>query len=422
MALSPAQRTIAYSPARFKVLISGRRFGKTYLALREICKYARFPGVKAWYVAPTYRQAKQIAWAMLKKKLNEVNWAYKYDETDLTAWLKNGALIQLRGADNPDSLRGVGLNFIALDEFADIKGEAWYEVLRPTLSDTNGAAMFGGTPKGIGNWAKDVFDLGTGSENVDWQSFHYATIDGGRVPQSEVDMAMAELDERTFRQEYMAEFVQYSGLIYYAFLKERYDFGREVGGSIVNIDNLEGLNMDKIHVGMDFNVDPMTSNVWVCDDYESVTIQVDEIRIRGSNTHEMAQEIRQRFPDKMVACYPDPTGKSRRTSSPIGVTDLKILEDEGFEVNARRQSPLVRDRINAVNSRFKSADGSRHAFIDYRCKHSIKCFTNQIFKEGTSQPDKDSGYDHSNDASGYYIEYMWPVAETVSEVVAVGGT
>ena len=422
MALSPAQRAIAYSSARFKVLISGRRFGKTYLALREICKYARFPGVKAWYVAPTYRQAKQIAWSMLKKKLGEVAWAYKYDETDLTAYLKNGSLIQLRGADNPDSLRGVGLKFIALDEFADIKAAAWYEVLRPTLSDTNGAAMFNGTPKGIGNWAKDVFDLGTGGESPDWQSFHYATIDGGRVPQSEIDMARAELDERTFRQEYMAEFVQYSGLIYYAFLKERYDFAQEVGGSIVNIDNLDGLNMDKIHVGMDFNVDPMTSNVWVCDDYESVTIQIDEVRIRGSNTYEMTQEIRQRFPDKAVACYPDPTGKSRRTSSSIGVTDLKILEDAGFEVNARRQSPLVRDRVNAVNSRFRSADGNRHAFIDYRCKHSIKCFTNQIYKEGTSQPDKDSGYDHSNDASGYYMEYMWPIAGTESKVVAVGGT
>lgn len=422
MALSAAQRSIAYSPARFKVLISGRRFGKTYLALRELCKYARYPGVKVWYVAPTYRQAKQIAWSMLKKKLNEVNWSYKYDETDLTAWLKNGSLIQLRGADNPDSLRGVGLQFIALDEFADIKAEAWYEVLRPTLSDTNGAAMFNGTPKGIGNWAKDVFDLGTDIGNPDWQSFHYATIDGGRVPQSEIDTARSELDERTFRQEYLAEFVQYSGLIYYAFLREQYDFAREAGGSIVNIDNLDGLNMDKIHVGMDFNVDPMTSNVWVCDDYENVTIQIDEIRIRGSNTHEMTDEIKHRFPDKKVACYPDPTGKSRRTSSPIGVTDLKILEDAGFEVNARRQSPLVRDRINAVNSRFRSADGGRHAFIDYRCKHSIKCFTNQIFKEGTSQPDKDSGYDHSNDASGYYMEYMWPVAETVSEVVSVGGT
>lgn len=421
MALSPAQRAIAFSPARFKVLISGRRFGKTYLALREICKYARFPGVKAWYVAPTYRQAKQIAWAMLKKKLDLVHWVYKYDETDLTAYLVNGSLIQLRGADNYDSLRGVGLQFIALDEFADIKAEAWYEVLRPTLSDTNGAAMFNGTPKGIGNWAKDVFDLGTGGENSEWQSFHYATIDGGRVPQSEVDAARSELDERTFRQEYMAEFVQYSGLIYYAFLKERYDFDVEKGGNIINIDNLEGLNMDKIHVGMDFNVDPMTSNVWVTDDYENVAIQIDEIRIRGSNTYEMADEIRTRFPDKEVYAYPDPTGKSRRTSSPVGITDLKILEEKGFEVFARKQSPLVRDRINSVNSRFRSADGYKHAFIDYRCKHSIKCFTNQIYKEGTSQPDKDSGYDHSNDASGYFMEYMWPINKIESGVVALGG-
>jgi hypothetical protein len=149
MPLSKAQRLIADAPFRFRVAVCGRRFGKTHLAIRELAKYAAKPDQRVWYVAPTYRMAKQIVWKKLKKKLLSINWVKKVNEQDLTLELVNGSEISLRGADNYDSLRGVGLNFICLDEFADIDSEAWYEVLRPTLADTAGHALFLGTPKGM---------------------------------------------------------------------------------------------------------------------------------------------------------------------------------------------------------------------------------------------------------------------------------
>ena len=153
MPLSSAQKQIAESDKRFRVLISGRRFGKTHLAIREMCKAASTPNQTVWYIAPSYRMSKTIVWDQLKKKLVQLNWAKKINESDLTIRLVNGSIISLKGADNGDSLRGVGLNFIVLDEFADIEQKAWTEVLRPTLSDTGGGALFCGTPKGIGNWA-----------------------------------------------------------------------------------------------------------------------------------------------------------------------------------------------------------------------------------------------------------------------------
>ena len=151
MPLSQAQKNIAHTDKRFKVLISGRRFGKTHLAIRELCKAASTPNQKVWYIAPSYRMAKQIVWEQLKKKLIHLKWAKKINESGLDIWLVNGSHISLKGADNEDSLRGVGLNFIVLDEFADISQKAWQEVLRPTLSDTGGKALFCGTQQDIGN-------------------------------------------------------------------------------------------------------------------------------------------------------------------------------------------------------------------------------------------------------------------------------
>jgi len=183
MALSKAQRLIADAPFRFRVAVCGRRFGKTHLAIRELAKYAAKPEQRVWYVAPTYRMAKQIVWKKLKKKLLGINWVKKVNEQDLTLELVNGSEISLRGADNYDSLRGVGLNFIVIDEAADIDSEAWYEVLRPTLADTGGHALFLGTPKGM-NWFKDIYDYHTTRTN--WMSFQFTTLDGKNVTEEEV--------------------------------------------------------------------------------------------------------------------------------------------------------------------------------------------------------------------------------------------
>ena len=151
MPLSKAQDAVANSKTRFRVVVAGRRFGKTHLSIRELCYHAKEPDKDVWYVAPTYKMARQIVWKKLKNKLTDLHWIAKTNETELTITLINGSSISLKGADNYDSLRGVGLDFIVLDEFADISPDAWYETLRPTLSDKGGKALFIGTPKGIGN-------------------------------------------------------------------------------------------------------------------------------------------------------------------------------------------------------------------------------------------------------------------------------
>ena len=156
MILTPLQQEVKNDNARFKVLICGRRWGKTVFSISQLLEHASKPNQKVWYVAPTYRQAEQIVWTQLKDILRLKNWAKKLNETRLSANLINGSIIALKGADNYDGLRGVGLNFLCIDEFADVNDKAWYEVLRPTLSDTQGKALFCGTPKGF-NWAYELY-------------------------------------------------------------------------------------------------------------------------------------------------------------------------------------------------------------------------------------------------------------------------
>ena len=167
MAFSKPQLAVYSCPNRFRVLITGRRFGKTHLAMYELLRFAsRKPNSKIFYVAPTYRMAKEIMWKQLKKKVTEHRWIKYANETELSLTLRNGSQISLKGADkSPDNLRGVGLDFLLLDEYADIPFEAWSEVLRPTISDRHvtGNVLFVGTPRGYGNWSYEIYQKGLGS-------------------------------------------------------------------------------------------------------------------------------------------------------------------------------------------------------------------------------------------------------------------
>jgi hypothetical protein len=272
-----------------------------------------------------------------------------------------------------------------------MRPEAWYEVLRPSLSDREGSALFIGTPKGRNHfydlWAKGV----DGADG--WESFQYTTVQGGNVSPSEVEQAKADLDERTFAQEYLSEFVTYSGLIYYNF---------DRATSVVKAEDDGGV----LHIAMDFNIDPMSCVVALRKG--NTLICIDEIVIYGSNTDEMVKEIHQRYPNRQIIIYPDPAARQRKTSAG-GRTDLSILQNAGFMTKARSAHPAVRDRINSVNSRLKSGSGERHLFFTDKCKQAIKSLERQTYKEGTSQPNKDDGYDHMNDALGYMVEYLFPI-------------
>lgn len=397
VALTDPQWDILEDASRFRVVVAGRRFGKTYLSTSELLNAALSKkGANCWYIAPTYRAAKDIAWDMLVSSIPDIYIA-KRNESELTVKLYNGSTISLKGGENFDALRGRSLDFCVLDEYADMRPEVWSEVVRPSLSDRNTPdnptrALFIGTPKGRNHF----YDLwASGADGVeDWNSHQFTTLEGGNVTADEIEAAKRDLDERTFKQEYLANFVNYSGIIYYNF--DRTD----------SVQAIELQDSQVLHIGMDFNLDPMSAVV-ATRDGDTLNI-IDEIVIFGSNTDEIVDEIQQRYRGRRIIVYPDPACKQRKTSAG-GRTDLSILQNAGFAVKVRNSHTPIRDRINAVNARLMSADEQRHLYVAPACKQVIKSLERQTYKEGTNQPDKDSGFDHMNDALGYLVDYLYPI-------------
>lgn len=404
MNLTAAQSKIFLNDTRWRVVVAGRRFGKTFLSNAELIRASLSGKEKnCWYIAPTYGAAKEIAWDMLLEHIPDAYIA-KRNETSLTITMVNGSKISLKGAEKPHNLRGRSLDFVVMDEFADMKPETWFEVIRPALADRQGSALWIGTPKGM-NHFRDLWARGIDGQ-ADWRSWQFTTLEGGNVTPEEIESAKADMDERTFKQEFMAAFVNYAGIIYY-------NFDRNETVKRIEDDGSE------LHIGMDFNLDPMSAVV--CLRKPEGLCAIDEIVIYGSNTDEMVDEIRTRYGNRKIVIYPDPASRQRKTSAG-GRTDLSILQNAGFVVKSKNAHSAIRDRINSVNARLKSADGRRHLFVDPKCKQTIKSLERQVYKEGTSQPDKDSGFDHMNDALGYLVDYLHPIQRQYEAVQPVRWT
>lgn len=389
---------MATSKARFRVLCAGRRLGKTYLSVRELARFARHPNRKVLYIAPTYQMCRDIIWKDLQNRLGKLNWIAKTNESRLELVLVNGSTITLRSGDNPDAMRGGGYDFVCFDETSDLKPELWFEVIRPALSAQKppGSALFCGTPKGF-NWFKDLYDLGRG-QDPDWASYQYTTLDGGNVPEAEIEAAKRDLDERTFRAEYEASFETYSGIVAYNFSED-------------NIKSIDIPNPAKqLIVGMDFNNSPMTAVIMIRTD--DGLHAFDEIRIMGSNTDEMCEEIKNRYPQSQIIVFPDNSGTQVKTSAG-GRTDISILQNAGFVVKNKNKNPPVRDRINAMNSLLKNANGERRYTVDRKCKYLIQSLQRYTYKPDTMIPDKSAGFDHMFDAATYAVEYLYPVTREV---------
>ena len=395
--LTKPQHAVSNSKRRFRVLVSGRRFGKTYLCITEMMKYATKVKQNIWYVAPTFKMAREIVWSKLKQMLSDFKWVDVINESNLSIRIKKtGSIISLKGCENYDSLRGVGIDFLILDEFADIEEKAWTEVLRASVADTEGDVLMCGSPKGYGNWSYRMYLKG--KQEKEWDSFQYTTLQGGMVSKEEIEQAKQDIDIRTFRQEFEGTFENYAGSVYYNFHA---------------VENVKEKKIDyskPLHIGLDFNVDPMSASVAQID--KNIIHFVDEIVIYSSNTDEMVDEIKDRYGSKVkIIVYPDPACRQRKTSAG-GRTDLSILQNAGFSVKCKLKHSPVRDRINAVNSSLKSADGKRYIYVDPSCKIITKGLQRQIYKENTNIPDKEQGFDHMNDSIGYLTEIVKPLTRT----------
>ena len=199
------QQEVFKNTTRFKVVAAGRRCGKSRLsAVSLLIEGLNCPeGSAVMYIAPTLGQARTIIWDLLHElgrpviKSSHIN--------NLEILLVNGRKILVRGADNPDSLRGVSLTYVVLDECAFIKEDVWQKIIRASLSDKKGRALFISTPSGR-NWFYDVFKLGLEGTDEEWKSWHFTTKDNETIDPKEIEAAERTLSSFAFKQEYLSSF------------------------------------------------------------------------------------------------------------------------------------------------------------------------------------------------------------------------
>ncbi len=200
------------SPARFKVLACGRRWGKSLLAVRA-CWDALHAGAQTvWYVAPTFRMA-DLHWRTLQRLLRGA--AVQFRQGERRAVTPDGREIAFRSADNPDHLRGAGLDFLVVDEAAFVPNghQVWAEALRPSLSDRGGHALVISTPRGR-NWFHDLYVRGQDPAEPEYAAFCQPTAANPLIAAGEIAAARRELPQRVFEQEYEARFLEDAGSVF----------------------------------------------------------------------------------------------------------------------------------------------------------------------------------------------------------------
>jgi len=422
--LHPNQWEVYLDPARFRVLVAGRRFGKTHLAFMEILRAAvDKPNQLVWYVGPTEDQAVEIAWEPLKK-LTKPYWAERPSEEDHSILLDNGSKIQIKSAFKPGKLRGSGVDFMVFDESALIDPRAWTESGRPALSDRKGRALFIGTPQGR-NYFYDLYERAI-SDEPDWSGYRFATGQGRVLDQEEIASLARDLDPLTFRQEIEAHFSNIGAHQVYAM------FNRAVNVKPISFENLYPLVW-----AIDFNVNPMC--MLLMQRLQDEVCVLEEIIIKPNAYTEMACETaldRLMFYYKQVLVwqrpltvkvYGDASGGQRRTAG--AQTDWAIIRaffnkwvgDFSPQFHTVSSNPRVRDRINCVNARLRNQAGDSRLFIDPKCKELIRDLEEvswAVDSTGAATEDlnkSDKNRTHTSDALGYFIYPEFPMSAKIGE-------
>jgi hypothetical protein len=405
IALHSGQSEVNRNPSQFRVLVTGRRWGKTTLDKAECAQEFGTPGL-VWYLAPTYDMARDLMWEPMRA-LTPRAWLTKEpNETRMeldTIW---GCRFACKSVEHPDRLRGRGPRKIIGDEFQDWKEgqRTWEEVLLPSLLTSNGRALLTGTPKSF-NHLHAAYDKGQRGLNG-WASWQFKTTEAPHIQKPEMQAFLAqmrsEMDPRAYRQEFEASFEALSGRAYYA-------FNRKLHVGAVALER--GL---PVCISFDFNVHPATAVIgqahgdepWI---WREVFVQ----HAGGEATQASALECKRLLTAEgfhgEVRIYGDATGQSAKTTGPSDHAVIKRV----FPAATWRiphTNTHVRDRVAAVNARCQTMDGRIHLRVDTSCRRLIGDFEQVVFAENGELDQKtNKELTHISDACGYWIVRDFPI-------------
>ena len=339
--LKPAAAEIHRSDAQIKVVFSSRRFGKTRLMLTAgIEECLTNPGAKVLYLAPSRKQAKDIAWAELKTMV-PTTWLDRIYESQLALHFRNGSKLILAGADYADGLLGQAANLILCDEFAYVADlqEMWEGALLPMLGTTRGRVVFCSTPAGGGNFASELWDRAKNTPG--WQRWSFKSTDGGWIDDTFVQEAKCTMDPILWRQEFEASIESLLGAVYP-------DFNRQ------NITPTDYWQNERLVFGVDFNRTPFCGCILQVQG-DRLAVLKEYVLINSGHTRDGASGP-QRLPVPGDFVLPGPN----RPQAPNLISDGAERSRDPAEIQLPHQGtprPLEHPR-----------QGERHAHDDPRCQ------------------------------------------------------
>ena len=401
---------------RFPLVPAGRRSGKTERFKRALVKAAiNVPGMY-FAAAPTYSQAKKIFWQDLKEFSLSSTHSRKPSESELIIYFPNGSEIHCIGLDRPERIEGIPWTGGGIDEFADIKPEAWETNIYPALNtvdprnpDYRAWAWLLGVPDGLNHYY-DLCQLAETGEDKQFKVFHWKSAE--ILPQDVIDSAKKALSAKQFRQEFEASFETATGRIYEDYSKENY-----TNEAIKPHEQLLWYH--------DFNYTPMSNGIGVRrgDDI----YMLDEIILTSAVSRQSAMEFVERYKNhqnKNVIIYGDPAGrageKHGHASDYTDMEDVLRLNNWKFTRRVKRKAPAIKDRQNAVRAKVKNAAGEVTLFVNTQlCPYTHKGLSTVQYKKGSSFLEEETDYQHITTAFGYMIDYEFPVGQQVPDLFEV---
>jgi PBSX family phage terminase large subunit len=391
-------------PARYKGASGGRASGKShFFAELAVLEMVEDPALRFVCIREVQKSLEYSAKSLVQQKIKRLGLEHCFEVQRAVIRRVGGDGVMIfqgmqdHTADSLKSLEGFRRAWV---EEAQSISERSLRLLRPTIRADGSELWFSWNPDQPDDPVDTLFAQNAGE--ADFVHVHTTFRDNPFCP--DVMRKEAETDRR--KDPVMYEhiwdggyYVGRSGRVYLGFRNKPHPEG--------NLDEGVEDTGAEILVGMDFNVNPMSAIIAVRAGDECHVL--DAIEVPTSSTEEMAAEIMRRYPNRRVVVCPDPSGKARKTSAPVGQTDFTILERAGFRVRAPDAAPLVVDRINNTNAMLYEAEtGRRRVLVHPRAKALVKALSHMAYKEdrhgrSTSIPDKAGGYDHITDALGYLL-------------------
>ena len=397
---------------RYAPVVASRGFGKSWcaatgsvMAVKECLRMAAsVPNKNISIIAPTFDQVTDIYFPLLNTVMGLGRLAVRASHDTGRFWFRNGTQLRLWSYEAIERMRGTGQYFVAADEVVSWKGkpglqDAWESIIHPAMVTRwpdNHRGLIISTPKGYDHF----YDMTNMQEKDNrWKTFHYSYKDSPYLSVEEIERVRANSDPIKFAREYGASFKESGSGVFYMFSRDEH----------VTRDLADFQPGEDVHACIDFNVGIQATSIFALRGNQMQFIN----EMQGHpDTESLATRLKAAYPGHTIYAYPDPSGNSRKTSAPVGVTDFSILESKGIKVRVNGQVPIV-DSANAVNRMLMDANENISMYFHTdRCPNTIKSIERTVWVEGkpdSATIDKAGGVEHWSDGIRYATAYLFPI-------------